>query len=75
MKKLNIKQTDALLDFLRYKRKLKKQLALMTEAQYVANPIGFEVYGYIDKLLNHYNDREMNMILNNQDALMRQFCV
>jgi len=73
--KLNIQKTDALMDFLRYKRKLKKQLALMTEEQYVANPIGFEVYGYIDKLLDHYDDREMNVILDNQDALMRAFCV
>lgn len=73
--KLNIKKTDALMDFLRYKRNLKKQLALMTEQQYVANPIGFEVYGYIDKMLDHYNDKEMNYILDNQDALMRAFCV
>ena len=73
--KLNIEKTDALIDFLKYKRKLKKQLALMTEEQYVANPIGFEVYGYIDKLLDHYDDREMNVILDNQDALMRAFCV
>ena len=73
--KLNIEKTDALMDFLKYKRKLKKQLALMTEEQYVANPIGFEVYGYIDKLLDHYDDREMNLILDNQDALMRAFCV
>jgi hypothetical protein len=43
--KLNIKKTDALIDFLRYKRELKKQLARMTEQEYVANPIGFEVYG------------------------------
>ena len=73
--KLNIQKTDALMDFLKYKRKLKKQLALMTEEQYVENPIGFEVYGYIDKLLDHYDDREMNLILDNQDALMRAFCV
>ena len=73
--KLNIRKTDALMDFLRYKRKLKKQLALMTEAQYVANPIGFEVYGYIDKMLDHYNDREMNHILSNQGALMSAFGV
>ena len=73
--KLNIQKTDALMDFLKYKRKLKKQLALMTEEQYVANPIGFEVYGYIDKLLDHYDDKEMNLILDNQDALMRAFCV
>jgi hypothetical protein len=73
--KLNIQKYDALMDFLRYKRELKKQLALMTEAQYVANPIGFEVYGYIDKMLDNYNDREMNYILGNQDALMRAFGV
>lgn len=73
--KLNIRKTDALMDFLRYKRKLKKQLALMTEAQYVENPIGFEVYGYIDKLLDHYSDREMKLILGNQDTLMRMFGV
>jgi hypothetical protein len=73
--KLNIKKTDALMDFLRYKRELKKQLALMTEVQYVTNPIGFEVYGYIDKLLDFYNDKEMNFILDNQDNLMRKFCV
>jgi hypothetical protein len=73
--RLNIRKTDALMDFLRYKRELKKQLALMTEAQYVENPIGFEVYGYIDKMLDHYNDKEMNLILNNQDALMRTFGV
>ena len=75
MTKLNIKKTDALMEFLRYKREIKKQLAKMTEAQYVNNPIGFEVYGYIDKMLEHYDDREMNTILNNQDALMRAFCV
>jgi len=73
--KLNIQKTDALMDFLKYKRKLKKQLALMTEEQYVENPIGFEVYGYIDKLLDHYDDKDMNLILDNQDALMRAFCV
>jgi len=75
MRKINIKKTDALMDFLRYKRELKKQLAKMTDAQYVANPIGFEVYGYIDKMLDHYNDKEMKLILKNQDALMRAFCV
>ena len=75
MKKINIAKTDALMDFLRYKRELKKQLAKMTEQQYVANPIGFEVYGFIDKMLDHYNDREMKYILGNQDALMRAFCV
>ena len=75
MMKLNIQKTDALIDFLKYKRKLKKQLALMTEEQYVANPVGFEVYGYIDRLLDHYDDKEMNLILDNQDALMRAFCV
>jgi hypothetical protein len=73
--KIDIKKTDALINFLRYKRELKKQLALMTEAQYVANPIGFEVYGYIDKMLDHYNDKEMGYILGNQDALMRAFGV
>jgi len=72
---MNIKKTDSLMDFLRYKRKLKKELALMTEAQYVNNPIGFEVYGYIDKMLDHYNDREMKYILANQDALMKLFGV
>jgi len=71
--KLNIRKTDALMDFLRYKRELKKQLARMTEAQYVDDPIGFEVYGYIDKMLEHYTDKEMKLILNNQDALMRAF--
>jgi uncharacterized protein YeeX (DUF496 family) len=73
--KMNIKKTDSLMEFLRYKRELKKQLALMTEAQYVENPVGFEVYGYIDKMLEHYNDREMNYIVKNQDALMRAFGV
>jgi len=47
----------------------------MTEAQYVENPIGFEVYGYIDKMLDYYNDKEMNYIINNQDVLMRKFGV
>ena len=73
--KLKIKKTDALMDFLRYKRELKKQLARMSEAQYVENPIGFEVYGYIDNMLDHYDDREMQYILGNQDALMRMFGV
>ncbi len=72
---MNIRETDALIAFLRYKRALKKRLALMSEAQYVENPIGFEVYGYIDSLLDHYDDREMKYILKNQDALMRAFCV
>jgi hypothetical protein len=72
---MTIKETAALTDFLRYKRKLKKQLALMSEAEYAAEPIGFEVYGYIDRLLNHYGDKEMKYILKNQDALMRAFCV
>ena len=75
MTKLNIRKTDALIDFLKYKRALKKKTALMTEEQYVLNPIGFEVYGYIDRLLDHYDDKEMNLILDNQDALMRAFCV
>ena len=73
--KINIRKTDALMDFLRYKRELKKQLACMTEAEYIENPIGFEVYGYIDKMLEHYNDKEMKFILNNQDVLMRKFGV
>ena len=73
--KLNIQKTEALIDFLKYKRELKKRTALMTEEQYVADPVGFEVYGYIDRLLNHYDDCEMNIILDNQDALMRAFCV
>jgi len=73
--KINIQKTDALMDFLRYKRRLKKQLALMTEAEYIENPIGFEVYGYIDKMLEYYSDREMNYIINNQDVLMRKFGV
>ena len=75
MTKLNIRKTDALIDFLKYKRVLKKKTAMMTEEQYVLNPIGFEVYGFIDKLLDHYDDREMNLILDNQDALMRAYCV
>jgi len=75
MTKLNIRRTDALIDFLKYKRALKKKTAMMTEEQYVLNPVGFEVYGYIDKLLDHYDDKEMNLILDNQDALMRAFCV
>jgi hypothetical protein len=70
-----IRKTDALMGFLRYKRELKKQLALMTDAEYAENPIGFEVYGHIDRLLDHYNDKEMNYILANQDALMRAFRV
>jgi hypothetical protein len=70
-----IKKTDALMDFLRYKRELKKKLARMTEQEYVANPVGFEVYGFIDKLLEHYNDREMKYILEHQDALMRIYNV
>ena len=73
--KISIKKTDALMEFLRYKRKLKNNLSKITETQYAANPIGFEVYGYIDKLLDQYGDREMNLILDNQDALMRAFCV
>ena len=72
---MKIKKTEALMEFLRYKRKLKKQLARMSEAQYVANPIGFEVYGYIDNMLDQYNDREMQYILANQGALMRMFGV
>jgi hypothetical protein len=47
----------------------------MTESEYVANPIGFEVYGFIDKLIDHYNDREMKYILDHQDALMRIYNV
>jgi hypothetical protein len=70
-----IKKTDALMDFLRYKRELKKKLARMTEQEYVANPVGFEVYGFIDKLLDHYNDGEMKYILEHQDALMRIYNV
>jgi hypothetical protein len=73
--KMNIRKTDALTEFLRYKRGLKKRLAFMTEAQYAENPMGFEVYGYIDRLLDHYNDREINYILDNQDVLMRAFGV
>jgi len=73
--KMNIKKTDALMDFLRYKRELKKRLALMSEQEYVANPIGFEVYGYIDKLIDHYNEKEMNYILANQDAFMKIYGV
>ena len=72
---MKIKKTDALMDFLRYKRELKKRLARMTEQEYVANPIGFEVYGYIDNLLDHYNDKEMNFIVENQDFLMRIYGV
>jgi hypothetical protein len=72
---VKLKQTEALIDFLRYKKKKKKQLARMTEAQYVETPIGFEVYGYIDKMLDHYNDKEMNYILKYQDALMRVYGV
>ena len=73
--KLNIRKTEALMEFLRYKRELKKRLARMTEAQYMANPIGFEVYGYIDKMLEYYTDREMKLILDNQEALMSMFGV
>ena len=72
---MKIKKTDALMDFLRYKRELKKRLARMSEQEYVANPIGFEVYGYIDNLLDNYNDKEMDFILNNQDFLMRIYGV
>ena len=67
---MKIKKTDALMEFLRYKRELKKRLARMTEQEYVANPIGFEVYGYIDKLIDEYSEKEMKYILDNQDALM-----
>ena len=72
---MKIKKTDALMDFLRYKRELKKRLARMTEQEYVANPIGFEVYGYIDKLIDQYSEKEMNYILANQDAFMRIYGV
>jgi len=72
---MKIKKTDALMDFLRYKRELKKRLARMTEQEYVANPIGFEVYGYIDKLIDHYSEKEMNYIIANQDAFMRIYGV
>jgi len=71
--RLNIKKTDALLDFLYYKRELKKKLSLMTVDEYMDEPIGFEVYGYIDKLLDHYSDKEMKLILKNQDFLMTVF--
>jgi len=67
---MKIKKTDALMEFLRYKRELKKRLARMSEQEYVANPIGFEVYGYIDKLIDEYSEKEMKYILDNQDALM-----
>jgi len=67
---MRIKKTDALMEFLRYKRELKKRLARMSEQEYVANPIGFEVYGYIDKLIDEYSEKEMKYILDNQDALM-----
>ena len=73
--KINIKKTDALMDFLQYKRELKKRLARMSEAQYVENPINFEVYGYIDKLIDNYSEKEMEYILANQDALMRIYGV
>ena len=72
---IKIKKTDALIDFLRYKRELKKKLARMTEQEYVANPIGFEVYGFIDKLIEHYSEKEMKYILDNQDSLMRIYNV
>ena len=72
---MRIKKTEALMEFLRYKRELKKRLARMTEQEYVANPIGFEVYGYIDKLIDNYSEKEMEYILANQDALMRIFGV
>jgi len=67
---MKIKKTDALMEFLRYKRELKKRLARMSEQEYVATPIGFEVYGYIDKLIDEYSEKEMKYILDNQDALM-----
>jgi len=70
-----IKKTDALMDFLRYKRELKKKLARMTEQEYVSNPVGFEVYGYIDSLIEYYSEKEMKYILDNQDALMKIYNV
>jgi len=39
MKKMSITKTDSLMDFLRYKRKLKKQLAKMNDAQYAADTL------------------------------------
>ena len=67
---MKIKKADALMEFLRYKRELKKRLARMSEQEYIANPIGFEVYSYIDKLIDEYSEKEMKYILENQDALM-----
>ena len=72
---MKIKKTDALMEFLRYKRELKKRLARMSEQEYVATPIGFEVYGYIDKLIDEYSEKEMKYILDNQDALMMVYGV
>lgn len=71
--RLNIKKTDALLDFLCYKRELKKKVSLMGEDEFMDNPIGFEIYGYIDRLLDYYDDKEMDLILKNQDLLMSVF--
>jgi len=73
MEKTGIKKTDALIEYLVYKRTLMKELSAMTDERYAENPVGFEVYGYIDRLLEHYTDKEMDIIFDNQNALMRAF--
>lgn len=70
---MKIMKTDELVEYLRYKRSLTKQLDKITDEQYMENPIGFEIYGYIDKLIEQYTEKEMDWIFDNQNALMTMY--
>ncbi|MDR2559192.1 MAG: hypothetical protein LBC86_06585 [Oscillospiraceae bacterium] len=70
---MNIKKTNALIEYLLYKKSLTRQIKAMTDEQYMENPVGFEIYGYIDNMLEHYNDKEMDFIFDNQTALMQAY--
>ena len=65
-------QTIAIARFLMYKHSLNQQLDGMTDEEYLADPIGLDVGGYVKDLMRYCPENVVDQVMEHQDALLRR---
>ncbi len=63
-------QTIAIARFLLYKSELNRRLASVSDEEYLKNPIGLEIGGYVEDLMKYCPAETVDKVLRNQNGLI-----
>ena len=63
-------QTIAIARFLLYKSELNRRLESMSDEEYLKNPIGLEIGGYVEDLVKYCPEETVDKVLRHQSGLI-----